>query len=282
MSGSRLAESVRYELEFDEAFEGEALDERRWIAHYLPQWSSWEAAARYVVGGGLLRLRIEAEQGPWCPELDGPLRVSSLHTGLLAGPVGSGIGQHRFRPEAVVRDGPHDVRLYTPQYGRLEVRMRAIDDPRCMVAFWLIGFEDTPERSGEVCVCEIFGRDVEPGQAVVGMGIHPFGDPRLVDDFARETVAIDAREFHVYRADWEPDGVAFFIDDRLVKRSDQSPDYPMQLMLNIYEFAEETDGPRHAGDYPKELVVDWARGYRRDSSRGNGCSVVVNERVPVG
>jgi hypothetical protein len=29
--------------------------------------------------------------------------VSSLQTGVFAGPVGSAIGQHRFHPEAVVR-----------------------------------------------------------------------------------------------------------------------------------------------------------------------------------
>jgi hypothetical protein len=263
MSELRLAESTTYELEFDEQFDGGALDERRWLPYYLPHWGGWErTAARYVVGDGCLRLRIEADQEPWCPELDGPLRVSSLQTGLFAGPVGSGAGQLRFRPEVVVRDGPHDVRLYTPWYGRFEVRAKAIDDPRCMVAFWMIGFGDAPERSGEILICEIFGKDVGPDRAAVGMGVRPWGDPRLVDEFSKESVAIDAREFHVYRADWEPDGVAFFVDDRLVKRVGQSPDYPMQLLLNIYEFADEPNGGPRDDAYPKEFIVDWVRGYR--------------------
>ena len=50
-----------YELEFEDTFEGDALDESRWIPHHLPQWSTRElAAARYEFGGGCLRLLIEA------------------------------------------------------------------------------------------------------------------------------------------------------------------------------------------------------------------------------
>src|SRR4029077_13309132 len=164
------------------------------------------------------------------------VRVSSLQTGLYAGSVGTAIGQHRFNPAAVVREAQEDVRLYTPQYGRIELRARAGDDPRTMVALWLIGYEEEPENSAEICVCEIFGRDVHPDYALVGMGVHPFGDPRIVDDFSQERVAVDATEFHVYAADWTSDRVEFSVDGRLVKTVDQSPCYPMQLMLSIYEF----------------------------------------------
>ena len=73
------------------------------------------------------------------------------------------------------------------------MRAKALDDPNAMVALWLIGFEDAPERSGEICVCEIFGSEVGPDEALVGMGVHPFGDPSLVDDFARVRLPIDAR-----------------------------------------------------------------------------------------
>lgn len=175
--------------------------------------------------------------------------------------MGSRIGQHRFNPDAVVRQGPHDVRLYTPQYGLFELRAKAVDDPRSMVALWMIGFGDEPERSGEICVCEIFGRDVLPDQATVGLGVHPFGDPRIVDDFSRVTVPIDARTFHVYQADWTPERVAFFIDGELVKTVEQSPSYPLQLMLDIYEFADDEAAERPASAYPKEFVVDYVRGY---------------------
>ena len=261
-----MSRHAAYELEFEDTFDAPALDERRWIPCYLPQWSSRErAAARYEVGGGFLRLRIEADQEPWAPDLDGEVRVSSLQTGIFAGPVGSTIGQHRFSPAAVVSEAQRNVRLYTPRYGLVELRARVSDDPSTMAALWMIGYEDEPERSGEICVCEIFGRDVQPDAAAIGMGVRPFGDPALVDDFSAETVPIDARELHVYAAEWTPESISFSVDGRLVKMVEQSPAYPMQLMLGIYEFrGGDADTP--AGrSYPKEFVVDYVRGSRRRS-----------------
>ena len=253
---------MRAELEFEEAFEDDLLDSSRWLPHYLPHWSSRERSkARYRIGGGFLTLLIEADQEPWCPEYDDHVRVSSLQTGLYAGSVGTAIGQHRFNPAAVVREAQEDVRLYTPQYGRIELRALAGDDPRTMVALWLIGYEEQPENSAEICVCEIFGRDVHPDYALVGMGVHPFGDPRIVDDFSQERVAIDATEFHVYAADWTSDGVEFSVDGTLVKTVDHSPSYPMQVMLSIYEFPA-SDSDERSRPYPKEFVVDYVRGYR--------------------
>jgi len=251
-----------FELEFEDTFEGSALDPARWIPHYLPQWSSRErSAARYELGGGSLRLLITADQQAWCPELDGEIRVSSLQTGVFAGPVGSTLGQHRFNTNAVVTEAQTNVRLYTPHFGRIELRARAIADPNAMVALWLIGYEDEPDRSAEICVCEIFGRDVAPSEAAIGMGVRAFGDPRLADDFSAVRVPIDAREFHVYATEWTPEGVAFSVDADIMKRVGQAPDYPMQLMLNIYEFPA-AGADRKSRDYPKEFVVDYVRGYR--------------------
>jgi hypothetical protein len=256
-----------YELEFDESFDGPELDRSRWLPYYLPQWSSRDAsAARYRIDDGMLRLRIDEDQKPWCPEWDDGVVVSSLQTGLYAGPLGSSIGQLQFDDDLRVREEQAEERLYTPQYGIIETRFRAIPDPRCMVALWMIGFEDEPERSGEICIAEIFGRNMRDGRAAVGMGIHPFGDPSLRDQFAAEQLAIDASDFHTYAAEWTPDRVSFFVDDSLVKTLEQSPAYPMQLMLNVYEFpADEFGDPDDGVDrpYPKEFVVDYVRGWRR-------------------
>jgi hypothetical protein len=242
----------------DDAFAGDALDPARWLPRYLPHWSSGaRAAARYEVADGL-RLLIEHDQEPWCPEWDGDTRVSALQTGVHAGPLGSPVGQHRFHPDAVVREEQETRWLYTPQYARVAIRCRALADPRCMVALWMIGIEDVPEHSAEICVCEIFGRDVGSETAKVGMGVHPFGDPSIADDFEQVELPIDAREPHTYEADWTPDRVVFLVDGRRVKVVDQSPAYPMQLMLTVYEFAGEE--PRDPADYPKAFPVERVTG----------------------
>jgi beta-glucanase (GH16 family) len=96
------------------------------------------------------------------------------------------------------------------------------------------------------------------------MGLHPFGDPHIREEFGAERVPIDAREFHVYAAEWTAEHVTFSIDGEHVKRVGQSPSYPMQLMLGLYEFPNDDSGDRTiTGAYPKEFVADYVRGYRR-------------------
>jgi glycosyl hydrolase family 16 len=252
-----------YAMVLEDDFDAPALDEGRWLPHYLPHWSTADrTAARYKIRDGVLRLLIEAGQPPWCPELDADLRVSSLQTGVFAGPVGSRVGQLQFHPEVAVRSPQRNRALLTVHHGLIETRMRALDDPRVMVALWMIGFEDAPERSSEICVAEIFGRDVRSDRAKIGMGVHPWADPAITDDFIAEEVAIDVRDWHTYSADWTPDGIAWYVDDRLVRTVDQSASYPMQLMLGIYEFPI-ADDPRRPADYPKAFEVDWVRVSRR-------------------
>jgi hypothetical protein len=249
-------------LEFTDGFDRGELDPERWLPAYLPQWTSRaQSAPRYGFEDGRLVLRIDPDQEPWCPRWDGATLVSSIQTGVFAGLLGSSVGQHRFRPELVVTEEQATAGLYTPRYARIETRATAIADPEVMVALWMIGFEDKPDRSGEICICEIFGRDVKPGSVRVGMGIHPFGDPRLVDDFEQVELPIDATEPHTYAAEWTPTGVDFLVDERLVKHTDQSPDYPMQLMLGVY------DSAKTPGGYPKRFVVDHVRGYAPETGR---------------
>jgi hypothetical protein len=122
----------------------------------------------------------------------------------------------------------------------------------------MIGMEDGPERSGEILVAEIFGRDVRPDRARIGMGVRRWADPRLNDDVVAEEVAIDARDWHTYSADWTPERVAFYVDDRLIRVVDQSPTYPLQLMIDIYRFPVDDDR-RPPAHYPKVFEVDWVR-----------------------
>jgi hypothetical protein len=255
-----------YALEFEDTFDGTALNTERWWPYHLPQWSSRkQAAARYRVADGHLTLRVDADQSPWCAEFDGSTRVSSLQTGVLSGPIGSRVGQHRFNDAALVREVQPTMRLYTPQYGRFEMRAAISIDADAMAALWMIGFEDEPHKSAEICVCEIFGRDVVADSAAIGMGVHPFGDPTIVDEFSAERIPIDVRDFHVYAAEWAPSEVAFSVDGTLVKTVAQSPHYPMQFMVGIYDFA----GPAaiRADAYPKQLVIDSFRAYQRTEPR---------------
>jgi hypothetical protein len=124
----------------------------------------------------------------------------------------------------------------------------------------MCGVEDRPERCGEICVAEIFGSDVRPSRARVGMGIKAFADPLLREEFSADEYPIDATELHTYAVLWTDAGIEFRLDGQRVKTTSQSPTYPMQLMLAIYEVPGRID-PDHAGRYPKPFVVDRVRGY---------------------
>ena len=251
------------DLVFDEDFRDRSAFEERWIPHYLPQWSSRERSrARFRFDGAGLRLLIEADQHPWAPEWDGALRVSNLQTGVRSGPVGSGDGQHRFRPDLVVREAQSECWAFTPTGGAVAIRCRANPDPRTMTALWLIGVERTPDESAELCVMEVFGRELQPDHCLVGMGLHPFGDPAITDDFEKVPVAGDLTATHEYAAEWGSGWARWYVDGALVKESRQAPDYPLQLMLDIFEFE-----PDPAGDYPKEFAVESVRAWAPVSSR---------------
>ena len=242
-------------------FDGSALDRDVWVPHYLPAWSSRaETAATYELRDSCLHLSIPPEQGLWCAGDHRPaMRVSAVQSGNGSGPVGSTAGQQPYREGLVVREEQPAHRGWTPQGGRLEMRARAVLTPRSMSAWWLVGLEDRPGRSAEICVFEVFGDAVVPGEsAAVGMGLHPFRDPAVAEDFAAVRLPLDVAQFHTYAVDWTPERADFLVDGALVRSAVRPPWYPVQLMVGVFDFPERSTGD-DAGAVP-ELVVDWVTG----------------------
>jgi hypothetical protein len=251
-----------FELVFSDDFRGAALDRDRWIDHYLPHWTTSErSAARYVLDGDGLRLLIEADQPEWRPE-DGPMRVSNIQTGSFSGPLGAAVGQHRHRPDLHVRSPQTTHPLWTPSAGLVEATVRASSDPACMLGIWLVGFEETsPQHSGEVRIAELFGNAIGPGRSQVRLGVKAHNDPRLHDDVTDVVLDLDATEEHTYAAEWNADRARFFVDDNLVRTVEQGLNYPLQLMVDLFEFP--ADDVRDPARYPKSAQVRAVRGYRQ-------------------
>jgi hypothetical protein len=237
------------------------LDPDRWVDHYLPHWTTPErSAARYALDGSGLRLLVEAGQPAWRAE-DGRLRASNIQTGSFSGPLGSSVGQHRHRPDLPVRSPQTTRRLWTPSAGLVEATVRASGDPTCMLAIWLVGFEESSSHhSGEVCVAELFGDAIGPDRSQVRLGVKAHHDPHLQDDVIDLVLDLDATEEHVYAAAWDAQRARFFVDDHLVRAVEQGLDYPLQLMVDLFEFP--TDDERDPAHYPKSAHVRAVRGYR--------------------
>ncbi len=257
--GASFDERIReYRLTFDDDFDGDGLDESVWLPYYLPQWAGRTASrASHRVRDGRLQLFIDDDQAAWRSDVDPLMRVSSIQTGCFAGPPGSTIGQHRTHDALRVVEEQPFVQLLTPLFGAIETRVRWRPTADQMVALWMIGIEDHPERSGEICVFEIFGNEASAGSALVGCGVHPFGDPTMIDDFEKVPSGVDVSVWQTYAVVWTPRDVTFFVDGRPTKYVDQAPVYPMQLMLNIYDFGVFTPGR----DAPFE--IDWIRIHQR-------------------
>ncbi|MDH2416832.1 glycoside hydrolase family 16 protein [Nocardioides sp. CER19] len=247
---------------FAERFRGSTLDGAKWFPHYLPAWSSRAAtAASFRVGEGLT-LEVPPDHPLWCPDLHRPpLRVSGIQSGSWSGPAGSTYGQQRFRDGLVVREEQERFEGWLPATGRVAARAAMDLSPRSMAALWLSGFEDDAEqlRCGELCVFEVFGRSVEGATAEVGVGIKPFRDPALTDDFAAARLPLDVREPHDYAVEWDTEEAVFTVDGEVVRRCAGPPTYPLQLMLAVFDFPEWSVGGDD--DLVPRLLVEEVSGW---------------------
>ena len=248
---------------FTDDFAGTALDTDVWLPHYLPAWSSRAASrASQRVADGVLVLDVPPDHPVWCAgDHEPPLRVSGLQTGNRSGPVGSADGQQPFRAGIVVREEQPPFEGLLVDGGRLEVRCRMELTATSMASLWAVGFEDRPERCGELCVLEVFGSSLRPGSAEVGMGVHAFRDPDLVEDFDAHRRELDVAQWHDYAVTWDGSTTAWEIDGTQVRRGGRAPAYPLQLMLAVFDFP----GAGAPAGVPRLEVdrVSWTRAPRR-------------------
>ena len=249
------------ELTFEDRFDAPLLDRSVWLPHYLPAWSSRDATvATWRIEDSELILSIPPEQGWWLPGEHRPgLRVSAVQSGNWSGPAGGTRGQQPWREGAVVREEQPFFAGWTPGFGLLELRARAVLTSRSMVAWWLVGLEDRPERCAEICVFEIFGDEVGPGpSAAVGAGLHAFRDPGCPEDFAATRLPLDVAEFHTYAVERTPEQVTFLVDGEPLRSCPAPPGYPMQNMIAVFEFPDRPGGDDAV---VPQLRVDHVRGF---------------------
>ena len=218
------------------------LDPAVWTTAYLPAWSSLaEASATYTTGRDGLALTIPEDHPLWCADLHPtPLRVSGIQSVNRSGPVGSTDAPQSFRDGLRVREEQSTVLGFAPCYGRIDVTCSARLTERSMFSAWMVGLEDQPDRCGEICIMEVFGNTVDGGRVSIEQGIHKFRDTALHEDFSAQPRDFDISAEHTYGVEWRPGSVDFTIDELTTRVADQAPDYPMMLILAVFDFPDQS------------------------------------------
>ena len=252
-----LFDPTQYTLLMYDDFKEPYLNETYWLPMYLPQWSSrLNSAPSYFIKDSVLTLYIANDQKPWCPEWNGPIRVSNLQTGVYSGEIGSTKGQHHFSKDLTVREEQDKVIKVAPHYGYIEMKARCSISEENVAALWLIGLEEDPKESAEICLFELKGNHVNKHSAIIGYGVHPFGDPQLTDCFIEQNFNVDVTNWNTYALNWQKDKITFFINGEKVREINESPNYPMQLMLNLYDL-------KNVKNEKNIFEVDYIKVYQR-------------------
>ena len=112
-----------------------------------------------------------------------------------------------------------------------------------MLAVWLVGHRESgAEDVGEILLFELYGDLIGAERSTVRLGVKAHTDPRLQDDITDLILEMNATQEHSYAAEWSAHRTRFYVDDQLVFSVDQGIDYPLQLMVDLFEFPG--DGPR--------------------------------------
>nr|WP_235483266.1 hypothetical protein [Leifsonia sp. Leaf325] len=128
-----------------------------------------------------------------------------------------------------------------------------------MVAAWLVGAENlSTQHSGEICIFEIDAATISPDETRVRCGVKAHGDDSLVTDMVEVIVPVDASRPHTWSVIWGPEGMVIGCEGVVVWRSPQAPNYPMTLMLDLFEIGARSTT---AEAYPKTAFVHSVRGW---------------------
>ena len=254
-----------YRLIFQDEFDGETLDDSRWVPQYLSSWAQKPELAEptYIMENGLMRLQIFAETQPWCPEYDGETVVSGFTTGDRN-------ALHNWNGTNAVRNPVEMQATHLNQYGYYEIRAKGQCGSARHAAWWLLGFEDVPDESAEIDIFEILGNNSHK----VPVNFHAWNDPDAPDGggFSYTNRQMDFHEeFHIYGFNWiegggqgeAPDKMEFYVDGVKTGERNVNIDYPVLQLFSLYEKrAGGWTGIWLPKPYPNTFDIDYVRVYK--------------------
>ncbi|MCD9022644.1 family 16 glycosylhydrolase [Cohnella silvisoli] len=255
-----------YQLYFNNEFGGSSIDTNKWVDAYLPHWSNrTQAAPRYNFNNGSLVLRIDQDQQYWSP-FDGVIKSSAIMSGEYAGPLGSTEGLHNFKGNNTVLETQQNGLKFESLYGYYELRAKGNIGSGNHLAWWMVGYETSPEKSAEIDIIEAPGGQMASSSFLLGHGVHAWDDTTVSKEYYFDTIQSDAKQFHIYGFEWTPNQLKFYVDNVLVRTINKSIQYSMVHIINIYENENASGFPWGPFDpnytYPKQFEIDYFRAYQ--------------------
>jgi len=156
------------------------------------------------------------------------------------------------------------------QYGRIEVKAQLPAGKGVWPAIWTLGTNISQvgwPRCGEIDIMELVGK--EPG--IIHGTLHYFTDGKHTESGSQLPVRKTDTSFHVYAAEWTPERINLFIDDKKyfsfdVKKADNNGDNPFLkphfLILNL-ALGGTWGGPIDDSIFPQRMTIDYVRIYQK-------------------
>lgn len=164
--------------------------------------------------------------------------------------------------------------LHSWTFGRFEMRARIDTRPGLWPAFWTLGSARSWPGCGEIDIMEYYRGMLLANACWAGQRrwvgiwddlkkpITEFGDPEW------------SSKFHVWRMDWDPEGIKLYVDDQLLntielsKTINQTPDganpfhEPHYILLNL-AIGGTNGGDPSATTFPSRYEIDYVRVYQK-------------------
>ncbi|MCD9022645.1 glycoside hydrolase family 16 protein [Cohnella silvisoli] len=248
-----------YTLDFQEEFDGSALDTSKWLDYYLPHWTSTRenAKARYTIADGVLTERLEADTPAWNAQYDGTVKISSIQTYEKD-------WWHKFNGSMPNDHHEPDFNGYSTKYGYFEIRAKQSNvGGGGHQAWWMVGTGDTSSNSAnsEIDIVETFFSKPQTWR----IAAYGWGDPNFLSSWVGFEDPVPSgtpsEEYHIYAMDWTPTSLKFYYDNQLYKTINAAPQMNMGMILGIYT---DAGSGVHNNVWPKTWNVDYLRVWKKD------------------
>jgi beta-glucanase (GH16 family) len=219
-----------WQLVWSDEFDGTELDTSKWRAEhaYIPKNNELQfyASDDVYVGHGVLTLRSQRRQ----------------------------MGQQDYTSGLV-----ESRRRFAQTYGRVEVRARLPFGQGIWPAHWML--PEAGQWPPEIDIMELLGHEPRTVHMTHHWGTWPdtknFSTPFTGPDFSDG--------FHVFRVDWEPGRLTWYVDGVERARSTANvPGTPFYLIINTAVGGHWPGNPDETTVFPQHMLVDYARVYVKD------------------